>query len=65
MIPFADELARITAAGGTLVLSFSRGAETPIYVAPDVLRRELGGRGFTEFADFSAEPATALRAKRQ
>jgi hypothetical protein len=47
------------------VLSFSRGAETPIYVAPDVLRRELGGRCFTEFADFSAEPATALRAKRQ
>jgi ubiquinone/menaquinone biosynthesis C-methylase UbiE len=65
MIPFADELARITAAGGTLVLSFSRGAETPIYVPPDVLRRELGSRGFTEFAEFSAEPATAFRAKRQ
>jgi ubiquinone/menaquinone biosynthesis C-methylase UbiE len=65
MIPFADELARITAPGGTLVLSFSRGAETPIYVAPDVLRRELGGRGFTEFAEFSAEPATAFRASRQ
>ena len=64
MIPFADELARITAPGGTLVLSFSRGAETPIYVAPEVLRKELGSRGFTEFAEFSAEPATALRAKR-
>jgi len=55
---------RITAPGGTLVLSFSRGAETPIYVAPEVLRKELGSRGFTEFAEFSAEPATALRAKR-
>jgi ubiquinone/menaquinone biosynthesis C-methylase UbiE len=65
MIPFADELARVTAPEGTLVLSFSRGAETPIYVAPDVLRRELGSRGFTEFAEFSAEPATAFRAKRQ
>ena len=65
MIPFADELARITAPGGTLVLSFSRGAETPIYVAPEVLRRELGGSGFTEFAEFSAEPATAFRARRQ
>ncbi|HKN64364.1 MAG TPA: class I SAM-dependent methyltransferase [Gaiellaceae bacterium] len=65
MIPFADELGRVTAPGGTLVLSFSRGAETPIYVAPDVLRRELGSRGFAEFAEFSAEPATALRAKRQ
>jgi SAM-dependent methyltransferase len=65
MIPFSAELARITALGGTLVLSFSRGAETPIYVAPERLRRELGDRGFTEFAEFSAEPATALRAKRE
>jgi ubiquinone/menaquinone biosynthesis C-methylase UbiE len=64
MIPFFDELARIVASGGTLVLSFSKGAETPIYVEPELLRRELGRRGFTEFAEFSAEPATALRAKR-
>ena len=64
MIPFYDELARVVAPGGTLVFSFSRGAETPIYVAPDRLREELGRRGFTEFAEFSAEPATALRAKR-
>jgi len=65
MIPFYDELARVTAPGGTLVLSFSRGSETPIYVAPERLRRELDRRGFTEFAEFSAEPATALRAKRR
>jgi ubiquinone/menaquinone biosynthesis C-methylase UbiE len=65
MIPFFDELARVTAPGGTLVLSFSRGPDTPIYVTPDRLRRELGERGFAEFAEFSAEPATALRAKRQ
>ena len=65
MIPFSHELARIVAPGGTLVLSFSRGAETPIYVAPERLRRELGGRGFAEFAEFSAEPATAFRAKRE
>ena len=64
MIPFYDELARVVAAGGTLVLSFSRGDETPIYVAPERLRRELEQRGCTEFAEFSAEPATALRAKR-
>ena len=64
MIPFYDELARVVAPGGTLALSFSRGAETPIYVAPERLREELGRRGFTEFAEFSAEPATALRAKR-
>jgi ubiquinone/menaquinone biosynthesis C-methylase UbiE len=65
MIPFSDELARIVASGGTLVLSFSRGAKTPIYVAPERLRRELGGRAFTKFAEFSAEPATAFRAMRE
>jgi ubiquinone/menaquinone biosynthesis C-methylase UbiE len=61
MIPFFDELARVIAPGGTVVLSFSRGASTPIYVSPARLRRELGRRGFSEFADFSAGPATALR----
>ena len=65
MIPFAAELARVVRPGGLLVLSFSRGAETPIYVASEVLREELGSRGFTEFAEFSAEPATAFRARRR
>jgi ubiquinone/menaquinone biosynthesis C-methylase UbiE len=65
MIPFYDELARVVAPGGTLVFSFSRGSETPIYVAPERLRAELARRGFAEFAEFSAEPATALRAKRR
>lgn len=64
MIPFYDELSRVVAAGGTLVFSYSRGAETPIYVSPDRLRAELGRRDFAEFAEFSAEPATALRATR-
>jgi ubiquinone/menaquinone biosynthesis C-methylase UbiE len=65
MIPFFAELARITAPGGTLVLSFSRGDETPIYVPFQRLRESLGRRGFSEFAEFSAEPATALRAERR
>ena len=65
MIPFYDELARIVTPGGMLVLSSSRGAETPIYVPPERSREELGRRGFAEFAEFSADPATALRAKRQ
>jgi hypothetical protein len=63
MIPFFDELARVLAPGGHVVVSFSRGAETPIYVPHERLRRELARRGFTEFADFSAGPATALRAR--
>lgn len=65
MIPFFDELARVVAPGGWLVISYSRGADTPIYVASDRLCRELGRRGFTEFAHFSRSPATALRALRQ
>jgi ubiquinone/menaquinone biosynthesis C-methylase UbiE len=65
MIPFFDELARVTAPAGALVFSFSRAAETPIYVAPERLRRELGRKGFTLFADFSAGPATALLARRR
>ncbi|HVP74899.1 MAG TPA: class I SAM-dependent methyltransferase, partial [Gaiellaceae bacterium] len=65
MIPFFDELARVTRAGSAIVISFSRGAETPIYVPPERLRRELGRRGFAEFAAFSAGPATALLARRR
>jgi ubiquinone/menaquinone biosynthesis C-methylase UbiE len=65
MIPFFDELGRVTASGGTVVLSFSRGAETPIYVPFARLRRELAQRGFAEFAEFSVAPATALRATRR
>jgi ubiquinone/menaquinone biosynthesis C-methylase UbiE len=65
MIPFFDELARVTAPAGTLVLSFSKGAATPIYVPFERLRQELGRRGFAEFAEFSADPATAFRAQRR
>ncbi len=63
-IPFFDELARITAPGGVVVNSFSRGPETPIYVSDDRLRRELSRRGFGLFASFAADPATALRARK-
>jgi SAM-dependent methyltransferase len=64
MIPFFGELGRVTAAGGHLVLSFSAGPETPIWVPPERLRRELGAHGFTDFADFEADGATALLARR-
>jgi ubiquinone/menaquinone biosynthesis C-methylase UbiE len=65
MIPFYDELARIVARGGTLVFSFSRGPETPIYVPAERSREELARRGFAEIAEFSADPAKALRATRE
>jgi ubiquinone/menaquinone biosynthesis C-methylase UbiE len=63
-VPFFDELARVVAPGGAAVFSFSRGAETPIYVSDARLRRELGRRGFSDFAAFSADPATAFRARK-
>jgi ubiquinone/menaquinone biosynthesis C-methylase UbiE len=64
MIPFFSELERITAPGGAVVFSFSGGADTPIYVPSDVLRAELGKRGFTDFADFAAGNGTAFVARR-
>ena len=64
MIPFFDELARVTAPGGAVAFSFSKGPETPIYVQSQRLRNELSRRGFLEFADFAAGPATALLARK-
>ena len=64
MIPFFEELARVTAPGGAVVFSFSAGPETPIYVPPEVLRARLGEHGFAEFADFAAGNGTALLARK-
>jgi ubiquinone/menaquinone biosynthesis C-methylase UbiE len=65
MIPFFDELARVTAPGGWVAFSFSAGPETPIWVPPERLRDELSRRGFTDFADFQAGPGTALLARKR
>jgi len=64
MIPFFDELARVVAPGGSVVIAYSGGAETPIYVPSDRLRRGLGARGFTEFAEFDAGRGTAFLARK-
>ena len=64
MIPFFDELERVLTPGGFLIVAFSGGAGTPIYVSPERLRKELGRRGFTDFADFSTDPGTALLARK-
>jgi ubiquinone/menaquinone biosynthesis C-methylase UbiE len=64
MIPFFDELARVVAPGGHVLLAFSAGAETPIYVPFERLRSELERRGFTEFADVSAGRGSALFASK-
>jgi ubiquinone/menaquinone biosynthesis C-methylase UbiE len=65
MIPFFDELARVTAPGGAIVFSFSGGPQTPIYVPPEVLRASLEPRGFTDFADFAAGSGTAFVARKR
>jgi SAM-dependent methyltransferase len=64
MIPFFDELARVVSLNGHLVVAFTGGSGTPIYVPPERLRRELGRRGFAEFAEVSAGRGTALLARK-
>ena len=64
MIPFFDELDRVLAPGGFLIIAFSGGSGTPIYVPTERLRAELERRGFTEFAEFSTDPGTALLARK-
>jgi len=64
MIPFFDEVARVTAHGGHAAIAFSRGAETPIFVPLDRVRAELEQRGFTHVANFSAGAGLALLARR-
>ena len=64
MIPFFGELDRVLVPAGFLIFAFSGGAETPIYVPPERLRAELERRGFTDFAEFSTDPGTALIARK-
>lgn len=64
MIPFFDEVDRVLTPGGRLIVAFSSGAETPIYVPPGTLREELAKRGFTDFAEISTDPGTALLAEK-
>ena len=65
MIPFFDELARVTAAGGTVVFSFSLGAKTPIFVPAERLRRELARRGFGSFREVPAGAGSAFVARKE
>ncbi len=64
MIPFFDELARVTAPGGHVAIAYSRGPQTPIWVPLERLRRELSRRDFSHFADFSAGEGRSLLARK-
>ena len=65
MIPFLDEIARVLRPGGWTLFAFSAGPETPIWVEPAVLRRELERRGFTDFAEIAAARGNAVLARRR
>jgi SAM-dependent methyltransferase len=64
MIPFFEELARVTAPGGTVIFAFSSGPETPIYVPTEKLRERLEPLGFEGFEEVAAGPGTAVLARR-
>lgn len=64
MIPFFDELARVTRPGGQVVVAFGIGPRTPIYVPLDRVRTELERRGFGEFQEFEAGQGESLLARR-
>jgi SAM-dependent methyltransferase len=64
MIPFFEELARVTAPGGRAIFASTRGAETPIYVPPETLRARLAAVGFGEFEELTAGEGSALLAAR-
>jgi SAM-dependent methyltransferase len=62
MIPFFDELARV--ARRDVVVAFSMGDRTPIYVPPARVRRELERRGFRHVDDFHEGGGVALLARK-
>jgi SAM-dependent methyltransferase len=60
MIPFFAELARVTAAGGTVVVAHVSGPATPIWTPPQTLRAKLAPIGFAGFEELAAGNGTAL-----
>ena len=64
MIPFFNEIARVTAPGGTVAICYTRGAETPIWVPPERVQNELVSRGFAHVADFPVGPGIAVLARK-
>jgi SAM-dependent methyltransferase len=65
MIPFFEELARVTAPGGALAISAVSGSDTPIWTPPETLRARLGPLGFHGFEEIAEGAGTALLAYRR
>lgn len=64
VIPFFDELARVTAPGGFVAIAYGLGARTPIYVPLERVRAALEQRGFTHVSNFEAEGGLSLLARK-
>ena len=64
MIPFFDELDRVTAPGGRLVIAHVSGPATPIWTPPETLRARLAPLGFGSFEELAAGGGTALLARK-
>jgi SAM-dependent methyltransferase len=64
MIPFFDEIERVTAPGGQVAIAFSRGPQTPIWVPLERVRSELERRNFSHVATFSGGPGLSLLARK-
>jgi ubiquinone/menaquinone biosynthesis C-methylase UbiE len=64
MIPFLGEVARVLRPGGWTLYAFSAGPETPIWVEPAFLRRELERNGFVDFAEIAAGRGIAVLARK-
>ena len=65
MIPFFAELARVTAPGGHVVIGFSSGPATPIYVPRPTLERRLEESGFDVVDEVAAGAGSALVSRRR
>ena len=65
MIPFFEELARVTVPGARVVVTSSFGSQTPIYVPPGTLRKHLAPLGFGDFEELTAGEGIAFLATRK
>lgn len=64
MIPFFDEVVRVTAPGGAVLFAWSSGPETPIYVPTEILRARLAPLGFSAVEELVAGGGSAALARR-
>jgi SAM-dependent methyltransferase len=64
MIPFFDELARVTAPAGTVIVAHVSGPSTPIWTPPETLRDRLALLGFAGFEELVAGSGTAHLARK-